>query len=71
LPEVTGNAALYIDPMRADELADAIRRVLKEPGLAETLINKGKARALQFATEKTAAAVMEQYNNLKKTPASL
>jgi glycosyltransferase involved in cell wall biosynthesis len=71
LPEVTGDAAIYIDPMRADELAEAIRRVLKEPGLADTLIKKGKLRALQFTTEKTAAAVMKQYNNLKNTPATL
>jgi glycosyltransferase involved in cell wall biosynthesis len=66
LPEVTGEAAIYTDPINAEEMAESIRRVLKEPGLAERLIKKGKERALQFTADKIAASVIQQYKPKKK-----
>ena len=65
LPEVTGEAAIYTDPVHAEEMAESIRRVLKEPGLAERLIKKGKERALQFTADKIAASVIQQYKPKK------
>lgn len=42
IPEVCGDAALYFDPGRPDELAALLRRVLDEPALRPTLQAAGR-----------------------------
>jgi glycosyltransferase involved in cell wall biosynthesis len=48
LPEIAGDAALYFDPARPEEIADAIHRLLGDPALAAELAKKGLARARSF-----------------------
>jgi glycosyltransferase involved in cell wall biosynthesis len=48
LPEVGGDAVLYFDPHRPDQIAEALLRLCKEPGLRENLIAHGSQRCLQF-----------------------
>lgn len=48
IPEVVGDAGLLCDPRDVKALANALRRVLEEPGLAEELRRRGLARAAQF-----------------------
>lgn len=54
LPEVAGTAALLVDPTSAKEIGCAIRGLLENPDLRETLRRRGFARAAQFTWEKTA-----------------
>src|SRR5207244_6448975 len=49
IPEVVGDAGLLCDPLDAGALADALVRVLEEPGLADELRRRGLARAGRFA----------------------
>ena len=49
LPEVAGDAALLVAPEDRRGLAEAIRRVLTSPGLAEDLRRRGVTRARQFS----------------------
>ncbi|KHK04541.1 glycosyltransferase [Desulfovibrio sp. TomC] len=44
LPEVGGEAALYFDPRRPDDMAAAMARLWDEPGLAEALVARGFER---------------------------
>lgn len=48
VPEIAGDAALYFDPTRPAEIADAIRRLVGDPALAAELVKKGLARARVF-----------------------
>lgn len=48
LPEVVGDAALFVDPGDDDALADALRRVLDDDALREQLVGRGRARAGAF-----------------------
>ncbi len=59
LPEVGGEAALYFDPARPDELASAMGRMYKEPELRLNLRQKGLERAKLFSWEKTAQATWD------------
>jgi glycosyltransferase involved in cell wall biosynthesis len=59
LPEVAGDAALYVAPDDAEALAAAIARVLKEPALAESLRERGRARAATMSWTKTAGATLD------------
>jgi glycosyltransferase involved in cell wall biosynthesis len=54
IPEVVGDAGLLRDPRDADGLAEALVRVLEEPGLAEELRLRGLERAAEFTWERTA-----------------
>jgi len=46
--EVYGDAVLYVDPNRAESIADGVRSVLEKAGLAERLARSGKERASRY-----------------------
>jgi glycosyltransferase involved in cell wall biosynthesis len=48
LPEIAGAAALLFDPRNPDTVAGAVRRFEEEPGLAEELSRRGRAKAAEF-----------------------
>ncbi len=49
LPEIAGDAALLCDPRAPDEMAAALLRVFREPGLRERLVERGLRRARDFS----------------------
>lgn len=64
LPEVGGDACLYVSPYDAAELADALQRVLTDGALRERLVQRGSARARQFTAERMAAETLEVYERV-------
>lgn len=64
LPEIAGNAALLVDPEKPLEIADAIKRLCTEKGLADELRRKGTARARSFSWETCAEQTMDVYNKI-------
>jgi len=61
LPEVTGEAAVLVDPYDVDSIADGIYRVLRSPALRQELREKGIARAREFSWERSVARTRELY----------
>jgi glycosyltransferase involved in cell wall biosynthesis len=61
LPEVAGEAALLVDPRRADELAAALGKVWRHAELRELLRARGLRRALDFSWERTAVETARVY----------
>lgn len=59
LPEVVGDAGLYVDPLSADDMARAMEAVVSDPELAMSLRNKGLERAKQFSWKKTAERTLD------------
>ena len=55
LPEVCGDAALYVDPDDPGQLAAAIRRVLCEEGLRDQLRRAGHLRVKRWSWDRSAA----------------
>lgn len=64
LPEVAGDAALLVNPEDAEELADAVIRVLEEPALRDALRAKGFKRAKQFTWERAAQRTLAVYREV-------
>lgn len=63
LPEAGGEAALYIDPESVDDMADKMKKLLRNDSLRKELIEKGKKQVARFSWEKTARetlAVLEE-----------
>lgn len=64
LPEVAGEAALLFDPSEADDLAEALRKVLTDPDCARDLRQKGLDRAGKFTWQKTFEQTLAVYESL-------
>jgi len=61
LPEVVGGAAITVDPLDVEGLADAMYSVLSSGSLREWLSQAGRERARQFTWERTARATALVY----------
>ena len=59
LPEVTGQAALQVDPTSVEGMTEAIRSLLLDGELREELRQKGLERAGQFSWERAARQVRD------------
>ena len=59
LPEVAGPAAVYFDPLRVGEIAEAMVRIADQPGLADRLVAAGRLQRQRYSWEKSAAAVAD------------
>jgi glycosyltransferase involved in cell wall biosynthesis len=64
LPEVTGDAAILIDPLDVDALADALRRVLNDPALTADLRARGLAQAARVSWARAAEETLAVYRRL-------
>jgi glycosyltransferase involved in cell wall biosynthesis len=64
LPEVTGDAAVLVDPYDVESIADGIARVLSDPALREDMRVKGMARAREFSWERSVARTREIYREV-------
>lgn len=61
LPEAGGAAALYVNPLDVNDLANALQQVAVNSELRASMIEKGFAHAAQFTQQKCAEAVMQTY----------
>lgn len=64
LPEIVGDAGLYIDPLNPRDIAEKIYQVLSSPSLAEKLRNLGLKRMKQFSMEKMVQKYLEVYKKV-------
>lgn len=59
LPEVGGDAAVYVAPCDPEDICRGILKVLKDPVLASELVKKGYENAARFSWEKSARRLHE------------
>jgi alpha-1,3-rhamnosyl/mannosyltransferase len=64
LPEVAGNAALFVDPYNPQDLADAIATVVDDITIRRDLIERGFRQAAKFSWEKTAVETLKVFRSL-------
>ncbi|MCP4047427.1 MAG: glycosyltransferase family 4 protein [Gammaproteobacteria bacterium] len=64
LPEVAGDAALLIDPLDSNALADAIESICCDTALANELVKKGGVRAHSFQWDTCARRVFDIYRSV-------
>lgn len=64
MPEVAADAALYVDPLLPDSIADAIEKLLESSTLCATLVERGYQRAALFSWSSTAAIVKRCYQQV-------
>ena len=57
LPEVGGDAAIYVNPFSVEDIKNGMKRMFKDDSLRQELIDHGIERANQFSWDKTAEIV--------------
>lgn len=57
LPEVCGDAALYVDPLRVDDLAAGLARICEDEPLRQRLLAAGAARLGRFEWDEAARTI--------------
>lgn len=66
LPEVAGEAAVYVDPRDAAALAKAMTRMLTDESWRGSLVNQGLSRSALFSWSRTAAQTVSVYRRVAK-----
>jgi glycosyltransferase involved in cell wall biosynthesis len=66
LPEVGGEAVLYFDPLRVEEIANAVSALLTDRRLAAELVQKGAERQSEFTWHRTAEETLESYERARR-----
>jgi glycosyltransferase involved in cell wall biosynthesis len=64
LPEVAGDAALFIEPRNDDAIAGAMRRVVEDHNLRQSLSERGLQRAALFDWRKTVVETVLAYHEI-------
>ena len=64
LPEVVGDAGLFIDPDDPGTIADAMRRVLEDSALRRRMADAGVARAAQYTWRSSAERLYATYRSI-------
>jgi glycosyltransferase involved in cell wall biosynthesis len=64
LPEVTGDAAVLVDPHDVRSIEHGIRRVLADPALAAEMRRQGLLRAREFSWERSVRRTLEVYRKV-------
>ena len=64
LPEVGGDAALYVDPYKYSDIRQQLDKLIANPQLRLEMIEKGKARVEFFSPENYAKRLQEAYEGL-------
>jgi glycosyltransferase involved in cell wall biosynthesis len=61
LPELAGDAALLVDPLDVDAIAQGIDHLVTDAVLRQTLIERGRAQAKQFTWERAARQTLQVF----------
>lgn len=64
LPEVGGDAALYVDPLSVDEIAVAMNRCLEDDDLRSAMRQRGLEQSAMFSWDSTARATLDVYRTV-------
>jgi O-antigen biosynthesis alpha-1,2-mannosyltransferase len=64
LPEVGGDAALYVNPHDPKDIAEKVAEAVEDEGRRRTMIERGIGRARTFPWRRTAEAHLQVYNEV-------
>ena len=68
LPEVAGQAALYFDPYKAEEMATQLFRAYSDDSVRASLIAGGRTNLLRFSWAETARQTLAVYHHALQVP---
>ena len=64
LPEVSGDAALVVDPSSVEAITEGLGKLTADEGLREAMASRGLTRSALFTWEEAARRTWEVYEEL-------
>ncbi len=64
MPEVAGDAAIYVDPFKVEDIEEKLNLIMEDNTLRESMIKKGLRRVKEFSWEKCAEQTVRVYKSL-------
>lgn len=64
MPEIAGDAALFVNPHKPEEIENAMRKIIEDKACKNGLIKKGSEQLKKFSWEKTARETIAVYMQL-------
>src|SRR5205807_9549928 len=64
LPEIAGDAALYVNPYGGDDIAQAIKTITADEGLRHELSRRGRLQAQQFSIARYRERIAALYERI-------
>ena len=64
MPEIGGEAVIYVDPYKAEDIKEKLDMVMGDKKLRDSLMRKGFRRVKQFSWEKAAEETIRVYRRL-------
>lgn len=64
MPEIGGDAAIYVDPLKSDEMKKKVIEVMEDKNLKKEMIKKGHIQNNKFSWEKCGWETFELYKRL-------
>ena len=64
MPEVAGSAAVLVDPLSEESIADGLERVWNDDRLRGDLIARGRCRASRFSWDSAARETLKLYDRV-------
>jgi len=64
LPEIAGDAAIFVSPESPGSIRDGMSRIVREKGLRQELIEKGRKRRELFSWDHTANRLWDSMEKL-------
>ncbi len=64
IPEVVGNAGLFVDPYSPEDIASALNKIVENPDLASIMVQRGLARTGAFQWERVARSTLQIYEDV-------
>ena len=68
IPEITGTAAMLVDPLDVAGLTDALLQISNDPKLRKTLSTQAREQAKNFQWENSARQLLDLYSLAMQTP---
>jgi len=65
MPEVAGDAALYVDPLEIDSIASGMLKLVESKTLRNDLSDKGRERVKLFTWDKSAKQLLSVFENYR------
>ncbi len=70
IPEVGGDAAIYVDPLSEEDIGQAMYRLIQDRELRQSLVQRGVARAQEFSWAETARQTLSVYERCMRMPSA-
>lgn len=64
LPEVGGEAAVYVDPEKTEDISNKLKLVMEDEGLRNKLVQKGLSQAKRFSWKRCAEETINVYKRI-------